>query len=618
MHIIIIAHMCGIIAYKGKKYNASDILFEGLHLLEYRGYDSAGIAVIDNNQIKTFKKKGRVKKAERFFNKNKISSKIGIGHTRWATHGEPNDINSHPIKSFNKKFAIVHNGIIENYKDLKKILIEKRYKFYTQTDTEILINFIELCINNSNNIEEGLSYALNKVQGAFAIVLIVKNNPELMFAARKGSPLAFGRKRNEFFVASDANPIIKYTNKIIYLDNDHILKIDSEDFEILNYNLKKINKTFETVNFKLQKIEIGKYENFMLKEIMEQPFSLKQSMLGRIKNENIILGGINKYTNKLLNCKRIIIIGCGTSWHTGLIIEYFFEKHLKIPVEVEYASEFRYRNPIIYKDDIVFVISQSGETADSLEATKIAKEKGATVLGIVNAVGSSIARETNEGSYLHAGPEIGVASTKAFTSQLLVLFMIGLKAGYSKGNISKKKFHELITEIQNLPKKIKTIFKDLKKIEKIAYHIYEKNNCLFMGRGNNFPVALEGALKLKEISYIHAEGYPAAELKHGPIALIDKEMPAIVICTKSTEYKKMINNIQEIKSRKAIAIGIIDEKNIEVKNILDHHIVVPTTKADFSPIINIVPLQLLSYYIAKLRGCDVDKPRNLAKSVTVE
>ncbi|SUZ59132.1 uncharacterized protein METZ01_LOCUS11986 [marine metagenome] len=610
--------MCGIIAYKGKKYDASDILFEGLHLLEYRGYDSAGIAVIDNNQIKTFKKKGRVKKAERFFNKSKISSKIGIGHTRWATHGEPNDINSHPIESFNKKFAIVHNGIIENYKDLKKILIEKGYKFYTQTDTEILINFIELCIKDSNNIEEGLSYALSKVQGAFAIVLISKNNPELMFAARKGSPLAFGKKGNEFFVASDAFPIIKYTNKIIYLDNDHILKIDSEDFEILNYNLKKINKTFETVNFKLQKIEIGKYENFMLKEIMEQPFSLKQSMLGRIKNNNIILGGINKYNKKLLNCKRIIIIGCGTSWHAGLVIEYFFEKYLKIPVEVEYASEFRYKNPIIYKNDVVFIISQSGETADSLEATKIAKEKGATVLGIVNAVGSSIARETHEGSYLHAGPEIGVASTKAFTSQLLVLFMIGLKAGYSKGNISKKKFHELINEIQNLPKKIKTIFKDLKKIEKIAYHIYEKNNCLFMGRGINFPVALEGALKLKEISYVHAEGYPAAELKHGPIALIDEKMPAIVICTKSTEYKKMINNIQEIKSRKAIAIGIIDEKNIEVKNILDHHIVVPTTKADFSPIINIVPLQLLSYYIAKLRGCDVDKPRNLAKSVTVE
>jgi glucosamine--fructose-6-phosphate aminotransferase (isomerizing) len=341
-------------------------------------------------------------------------------------------------------------------------------------------------------------------------------------------------------------------------------------------------------------------------------------MLGRIKNENIILGGINKCTNKLLDCKRIIIIGCGTSWHTGLIMEYFFEKHLKIPVEVEYASEFRYRNPIIYKDDIVFVISQSGETADTLEATKIAKEKGATVLGIVNAVGSSIARETHEGSYLHAGPEIGVASTKAFTSQLLVLFMIGLKAGYNKGNISKKKFHELITEIQNLPKKIKTIFKDLKKIEKIAYHIYEKNNCLFMGRGNNFPVALEGALKLKEISYIHAEGYPAAELKHGPIALIDEKMPAIVICTKSMEYKKMISNIQEIKSRKAIVIGIVDEKNIEVKNILDHHILVPTTKTDFSPIINIIPLQLLSYYVAKLKGCDVDKPRNLAKSVTVE
>lgn len=610
--------MCGIIAYKGTKYNASDILFKGLHLLEYRGYDSAGIAVIKNNQIKIFKKKGRVKEAERLFKKNKISSKIGIGHTRWATHGEPNDINSHPIESFNKKFAIVHNGIIENYQDLKKILIEKGYKFYTETDTEILINFIELCIEDSNNIEEGLSYALSKTQGAFAIVLICKNNPELMFAARKGSPLAFGKKRNEFFVASDANPIIKYTNKIIYLENDHILKIDSEDFEILDYNLKKVNKTFESVNLKLQKIEIGKYESYMLKEIIEQPFSLKQSMLGRIKNKNIVLGGIHKYANKLIKCKRIILIGCGTSWHAGLVIEYFFEKYLKVPVEVEYASEFRYKNPIIYKDDVVFIISQSGETADSLEATKIAKERGATVLGIVNAVGSSIARETHEGSYLHAGPEIGVASTKAFTSQLLVLFMIGLKTGYMKENISKKKFHELITEIENLPKKIKTIFKSLKHIEKIAYYMYEKNNCLFMGRGNNFPVALEGALKLKEISYIHAEGYPAAELKHGPIALIDENMPAIVLCTKSMEYKKMIGNIKEIKSRKAIVIGIIDEKNIEVKNILDHHIIVPTTKADFSPIINIIPLQLLAYYIAKLRGCDVDKPRNLAKSVTVE
>jgi glucosamine--fructose-6-phosphate aminotransferase (isomerizing) len=612
--------MCGIVAFKGETYNASDILFKGMHLLEYRGYDSSGIALIDDGNIKTFKKKGRVKKAEKLFNKNKIKSKIGIGHTRWATHGEPNDVNSHPIESFHKEFAIVHNGIIENYMELKTILLKNGYKFYTETDTEVLVNFIEFCIRDLDDLNRGLTFALSKVKGAFALVLICKSNPELMYGSRKGSPLAFGRKKNNFFIASDATPIINFTDQIIYLENDQIIKIENNEFEILNYNLKRIEKKFEKVNIELQKLEIGDFDSFMLKEIMEQPNSLNQSMLGRIQitKNNIVLGGISQYTNKLIKCKRILIIGCGTSWHAGLVAEYFFEKHLNVPVEVEYASEFRYRDPIIYRDDIVFVISQSGETADTLEATKIAKDKGATVIGIVNAVGSSIARETHEGCYLHAGPEIGVASTKAFTSQLLVLFMIGLKAGHIKGNISEKKFHELIAEIHNLPKKVEIVFKDLKKIESIAYKIYEKNHCMFMGRGNNFPVALEGALKLKEISYIHAEGYPAAELKHGPIALIDKNMPAIVICTKSREYEKMISNIQEIKSRKAITIGIIDEKNIEVRNILDHHIVVPTTKADFSPLINIIPLQLLAYFTAKLRGCDVDKPRNLAKSVTVE
>jgi glutamine---fructose-6-phosphate transaminase (isomerizing) len=612
--------MCGIVAYKGENHNAADILFKGLHLLEYRGYDSAGIALIDNGKFKTFKKKGRVKKAEKLFKENIIKSKIGIGHTRWATHGEPNDLNSHPIESYHKEYAIVHNGIIENYIELKNILLNNGYKFYTETDTEVLVNFIEYCIRDLDDIDRGLTYALSKVNGAFGMVLICKSNPELMYGSRKGSPLAFGQNGNDFFIASDATPIINYTDEIIYLENDQIIKIKNNEFEILNYSLRRIEKKFKKVSIELQKLEIGDFDSFMLKEIMEQPNSLSQSMLGRVQTikNDIVLGGISQYSNKLINCKRILIIGCGTSWHAGLVAEYFFEKHLNVPVEVEYASEFRYRNPIIYSNDIVFVISQSGETADTLEATKIAKEKGATVIGIVNAVGSSIARETHEGCYLHAGPEIGVASTKAFTSQLIVLFMIGLKTGYVKGIIPDRRFHELIAEIHNLPKKVEKVFGNLKKIESIAYEIYKKNHCMFMGRGNNFPVALEGALKLKEISYIHAEGYPAAELKHGPIALIDKEMPAIVICTKSREYEKMISNIQEIKSRKAITIGIIDEKNIEVKNIVDHHIIVPTTKADFSPIINIIPLQLLAYFTAKLRGCDVDKPRNLAKSVTVE
>ena len=610
--------MCGIVAFIGQKKSASRVIFDGLKLLEYRGYDSSGIALIYDNEIKTFKKKGRVKESENLYNKNQIKANIGIGHTRWATHGEPNDINSHPIKSYSKEFAIVHNGIIENYKELKSLLIDKGIQFKTDTDTEVLINFIEMCINESKNIDKGLSFALSRVEGAYGIVIINTKNPELIYAARRGSPLAFGKINEDFIIASDPRPIVEYSKKIIYLDNNQILKITNNDFEILDLDLNRINKNFDYVDLEIEKAEIGDYDSFMLKEIMEQPSSIKQSMLGRVKDNNITLGGIDKYVNNLIKCRRIILIGCGTSYHAGLVIEYFFEKYLKIPVEVEYASEFRYRNPIICEDDIVFVISQSGETADSLEATRIAKQKGAIVLGIVNVVGSSIARETYEGCYLHAGPEIAVASTKAFPSQLIVMFMIGIKIGFLKKTISEKKYKKMIKEISMLPEKIEEILSFTDIIKKLSLKIYKHNNCMFMGRGNNFPVALEGALKLKEISYIHAEGYPAAEMKHGPIALIDENMPAIVICTKSDEYVKMINNIIEIKSRNGLLIGIIDEKNEAVKEYLDYYIKVPSTSKDFSPIINQIPLQLIAYYCAKMRGCDVDKPRNLAKSVTVE
>ena len=610
--------MCGIVAFKGNKEKTSKVIFDGLKLLEYRGYDSCGIGVIDNDEIKTFKWKGRVRKTEKRFSESNIKSSIAIGHTRWATHGEPNDINSHPIKSFNGEFAIVHNGIIENYRELKKVLIEKGYEFFTETDTEVLINFIELCVSDSKNLDKGISYALSKLEGAFGIVLIKKSNPEIMYAARKGSPLAFGKKGNDFFIASDATPIIEYTKKIIYLDNGQLLKIKNKDFQILDFNLNRIPKKFKEVDVELEKVELGNYESYMLKEIMEQPESLNQTMLGRIKDDNITLGGIQDYGKPLLETKRIIIIGCGTSWHAGLVAEYFYEKYIKVPVEVEYASEFRYRFPIINDGDVVIVISQSGETADTLEATRIAKKKGAIVLGIVNAVGSSIARLTDEGCYLHAGPEIGVASTKAFTSQLMVLLMIGVKAAYLKKNITKKKFHKMISYLKKIPSQINEILQSNEKIKKISKKIYKKNHSLFLGRGNNFPVALEGALKLKEISYIHAEGYPAAEMKHGPIALIDKEMPVIAICTKSDEYDKMISNIREVGSRNAIVIGIIDKENEHVKDYLDFSITVPSTSKDFTPMINQIPLQLLAYHCAVFRGCDVDKPRNLAKSVTVE
>ena len=611
--------MCGIVAFKGKSFDAGKVVFEGLKLLEYRGYDSAGVALLsENKDLKIFKKQGRVTNSENLFSEANIRSNICIGHTRWATHGEPSDKNSHPILSFNKKFTIVHNGIIENYKELKKILEDEGYSFLTDTDTEVLVNFLESCISKSSSVEEGLTFGLSKVEGAYGIVIMDNENPENLYAARKGSPLAIGKFDGNFILASDATPIVKYTDKVIYLDDNSLIKIEKDSFKIFDFDLNIKNKKFQKVDVELQKVELGEFDSYMLKEIMEQPFSLSQTMLGRVKENEITLGGINKYVDKLLEAKRIIIIGCGTSWHAALTAEYFLEKYLKIPVEVEYASEFRYRNPIIYESDIVFVVSQSGETADTLEATKIAKEKGATVLGIVNSVGSSIARETHEGCYLHAGPEIGVASTKAYTSQLLVFFMIGIKAASIKNNISDTKYLKMISRLKELPDKVKEVLSNVSKIEDIAKKIFKKDHCLFMSRGNNFPVALEGALKLKEISYIHAEGYPAAELKHGPIALIDENMPVVVICTKSDEYDKMLSNVMEIKARKAIVIGIVDPKNFHMKKHFDYSIEVPNTSKDFSPILNQIPLQLIAYFCAIYRGCDVDKPRNLAKSVTVE
>ena len=614
--------MCGIIAYVGNKSNAGKILFEGLHTLEYRGYDSSGIALInEKNDIKIYKKKGIVKIAEKKFLKEKINSKIGIGHTRWATHGEPNNKNAHPILSYSKNFAIVHNGIIENYSILKKILEEKGYKFRTNTDTEVLINFIEEIYKKSkSDFESALNTALRQIRGAFAVVIINKKTPNYLYGARRGSPLVVGISENNFFLASDASPIVKHTNDVIYLKDNEIVKISSENLKITNLKKEKINPEVKKIELKIEEIEKGGYDSFMLKEIMEQPKSIKRSMLGRINvnKKFLFINGINDYVKKLLNAKRIIIIGCGTSWHAGLVAEYFFEKYTRIPVEVEYGSEFRYRNPILNSDDVVFFISQSGETADTLESVKITKKKGATALGIVNNVGSSIARITDEGCYLHAGPEIGVASTKAFTSQLIILFMIGVRLANRLNTIKEKKYVEMIYQLDNIPKLVEEILEQRNKIKNIAKTIYKKNSCLFMGRGTNFPVGLEGALKLKEISYIHAEGYPAAELKHGPIALLEKGTPVIVICTRSDEYEKTIANIEEVKARKAMVIAILDSKNKHVSEMVDHSIVVPQIKNDFSPILNIIPLQLLAYYVAKYKGLDVDKPRNLAKSVTVE
>ncbi|MEA5108953.1 Glutamine--fructose-6-phosphate aminotransferase [isomerizing] [bioreactor metagenome] len=612
--------MCGIVAYIGPR-QAYPILIKGLHRLEYRGYDSAGVAVLNSN-LKLYKCKGKVAALEEAVKDKDLSGNIGIAHTRWATHGEPNDVNAHPHFSYSRNLAIIHNGIIENYAPLKNELINRGFRFESETDTEVLIHLIEdIEINEKVSLAEAVQIALNQVVGAYAIVIIDKNDPDTLIAARKGSPLVVGIGENEFFVASDATPIVEYTREVVYL-NDEEIAILHRNKEIKIKTITNIEKTpyIQTLEINLSALEKEGFDHFMLKEIYEQPRSIRDSMRGRLKAREgiVLLGGIIDYQQKLVNAKRIIIIACGTSWHAGLVGEYLFEELARIPVEVEYASEFRYRNPVIYEDDVVIAISQSGETADTLAAIELAKSKGATIIGVCNVVGSSIARATHAGSYTHAGPEIGVASTKAFTAQVTLLTLMALMLADSKGTISKSRFNQLLHELDDIPGKVEETLKVNDKIIEIATVFKDVRNALYLGRGYNFPVAMEGALKLKEISYIHAEGYPAAEMKHGPIALIDEEMPVVVVATNKGTYEKVVSNIQEVKARKGKIIAIVTEGDETVKALADHIIEVPETEEMLVPLIATIPLQLLSYHIAVMRGCNVDQPRNLAKSVTVE
>ena len=617
--------MCGIVGYLGFR-EAYPIVINGLQRLEYRGYDSAGIALANGGTAgKLYKTKGKVADLREISESNNISGNLGLGHTRWATHGIPNDVNSHPHESNNGNLVIVHNGIIENYDTLKKELITRGYTFKSDTDTEVLINLIEE-VKKTNNCKLGyaVQLALQNVVGAYAIAVFDTSKPSEIIVARLGSPIAIGIGENnkEFFIASDASPFIEYTKDAIYLEDEElaIIKLDREIRVRKIQNNLIVEPNIQELQLNLEQIEKGGYDHFMLKEIHEQPDAITDTYRGRLlpKKGIIKMGSVDNNITKFLNAKRIIIVACGTSWHAGLVGEYLFEDLARIPVEVEYASEFRYRNPIINKDDIVIAISQSGETADTLAAIKLAKSKGAFVFGICNVVGSSIARETDSGAYTHAGPEIGVASTKAFTTQITVLSLIALKLGHLKGELSISEYHNYIQELSSIPSKVEELLKISDKVEEIAAIYKDAPNCLYLGRGYNFPVALEGALKLKEISYIHAEGYPAAEMKHGPIALIDESMPVVVIATKKGHYEKVVSNIQEIKSRKGKIIAIVTKGDTQVRDIADHVIEVPETSEAFAPLLTTIPMQLLSYYIAVMRGCNVDQPRNLAKSVTVE
>lgn len=612
--------MCGIVAYIGPQ-QAYPILIKGLHRLEYRGYDSAGVAIL-NSDLKLYKSKGKVSDLEHAVEGKDLSGNIGIAHTRWATHGEPNDVNAHPHFSYSKNLAIIHNGIIENYSPLRNELKNRGYEFVSETDTEVLIHLIEdIQLNEKVQLPEAVQIALNQVVGAYALVIIDKSDPDTLIAARKGSPLVIGIGEDEFFVASDATPIVEYTREVVYL-NDEEIAVLKRNHELKIRTITNIEKTpyVQTLEINLSELEKEGFDHFMLKEIYEQPRSIRDSMRGRLKATEgiVLLGGITDYQQKLTNAKRIIIVACGTSWHAGLVGEYLFEELARIPVEVEYASEFRYRNPIIFEDDVVIAISQSGETADTLAAIELAKSKGATIIGICNVVGSSIARATHAGSYTHAGPEIGVASTKAFTAQVTLLTLMALMLAEQKGTIARSKYNQLLHELDTIPQKVEKTLKVDNKIIEIAEIFKNSRNALYLGRGYNYPVAMEGALKLKEISYIHAEGYPAAEMKHGPIALIDEEMPVVVIATNKGTYEKVVSNIQEVKARKGKIIAIVTEGDETVKNLADHIIEVPETEEMLVPLIATIPLQLLSYHIAVMRGCNVDQPRNLAKSVTVE
>jgi len=611
--------MCGIVGYIGSK-EAYPILINGLKRLEYRGYDSAGVAII-NSVTRTYKVKGKVSDLEEFVKDKRVDGHIGMGHTRWATHGEPNDLNAHPHESANGKFVVIHNGIIENYAVLKETLKAHDYKFQSDTDTEVLANLIEfIYMDNDVTAEEAVRLALQKVSGAYALVVVSKDDPDKLIAARKGSPLVIGIGEGEYFLASDATPIVEHTKSVIYL-NDFDLGILSKDGLTLK-TLKNdvVTPKIHELELELETIEKGGFDHFMLKEIFEQPDTIVNTLRGRIASDlkDIHHGGIMSVFPQIVEAKRLLIIACGTSWHAGMVGEYLIEEFARIPVEVEYASEFRYRNPVIFKDDIVIAISQSGETADTLAAIRLAKEAGALVLGVCNVVGSSISRETDAGIYTYAGPEIGVASTKAFTSQVTCLAFLALMIGNKKGLVEQSLYEHLIQQLVEVPKFIKTILTHNEEYKEIASLYKEAENFLYLGRGYFFPVALEGALKLKEISYIHAEGYPAAEMKHGPIALIDEKMPVVVIATKDKSYEKIVSNIQEVKARKGIVIAVVTKGDTVIKEMADHVMEIPASHEAVAPILAVIPLQLLSYHIAVMRGCNVDQPRNLAKSVTVE
>ena len=612
--------MCGIVAYIGHQ-QAYPIVLKGLKRLGYRGYDSAGVALLDGD-LNLYKKAGKVSNLEEFAEDKNLNSTIGIGHTRWATHGAPNDVNAHPHRSGDGRLAIIHNGIIENYDSLKKELIKRGHTFESDTDTEVLIHLIEEIIKKENvSLEEAVRYSLNEVVGAYAIVIIDKDNPNKLIAARNSSPLVIGIGKDEFFVASDATPIIEYTKNVVYLDDEQVAIIErGQEIKIVNIANKAITPAIQELEMNLEAIEKGGYEHFMLKEIYEQPQSIRASMLGRLNSVTgqVTLGGIEEFESKFMNANRIIFVACGTSWHSALVGEYMIEDLARIPVEVEYASEFRYRNPIISEKDIVIAISQSGETADTLAALELAKEKGATIYGICNVVGSSIARATDAGSYTHAGPEIGVASTKAFTAQITILALMAMTLAQKKGSITKTRYQELVNLLNDVPNLVEKVLESNEQIKYIAHQYKDAANFLYLGRGYNFPVALEGALKLKEISYIHAEGYPAAEMKHGPIALIDENMPVVAIATRIANYHKVVSNIQEVKARNGNIIGIVTKGDESVREMAEHVIEIPETDEFLDPLISVIPLQLLSYHIAVMRGCNVDQPRNLAKSVTVE
>ncbi len=615
--------MCGIVGYIGHK-EAYPILVGGLRRLEYRGYDSAGVSVLHNGNIQTFKCKGKVSGLEALVSGAGVpEGTVGIGHTRWATHGPPNDVNAHPHTSGDGQLVMIHNGIIENYGTLREELTARGHQFNSDTDTEVLIHLIEDIRRNADvSIFEAVRIALNEVVGAYAIVVMDRNTPNQLIAAKKGSPLVVGIGREgDYYIASDATPIVEYTKNVVYLEEEEIAIVDVEEgFKLMDIKNRERTPYVQELELKLEALEKGGFEHFMLKEIYEQPRSVLDSMRGRLRPDvgRVELGGIRDYIKRFVHAKRIIILGCGTSWHAGLVGEYLFEDLARIPVEVEYASEFRYRNPVITEEDVVIAISQSGETADTLAAIELAKSKGATIIGICNVIGSSIPRATHAGSYTHAGPEIGVASTKAFTAQVTVLTLMALHVAREKGSITESRFHRLLIDLDAIPDKVERVLEKNEQIKFIADYYKNVSNALYLGRGYNFPVALEGALKLKEISYIHAEGYPAAEMKHGPIALIDEEMPVFFIAPRGGAYEKIVSNIQEVKARKGKIIAIVTEGEKQVKSMADHTIEIPDTDECLMPLLTVIPLQLLSYHVAVMRGCNVDQPRNLAKSVTVE